>query len=73
MTTPYAHIAVDPRDHTGETYFVLPQGLGFQLLTRRQADQIAGALNQAYAAGRAQLQSELRDLIGAAREQETRT
>jgi hypothetical protein len=72
-TTPYASAYIDPRDSTGQTYGVLPHGLGFQLLTRSQADQIVGALNIAYNTGRAHLQSELRDLIGAAREQETET
>lgn len=60
----YSHI--EQSNDTG-LWYIRPITRGFpQPLSRREADQIAGALNQAYDAGREAVRSELRDLIGAA-------
>lgn len=66
----YAHIE---QSHSTGEWSVWTGAIGsFHTMTRTQADQIAGALNAAYARGRSDVQAELRDVIGAAA-QETPT
>lgn len=60
------------QDISGNKWRVTPKVSGFHgLYDRDEAMQIARALNEAYHAGRATLQSELRDLLGAARDEQT--